>query len=148
MTMLGAVRLREWPATLAALAVMTVVEIGLRTTTLPRLSRWMGVPLAVNGTAGNPAPGARLVLSHRTRVRLRAARKVARHWPFGDTCLRRALVSGQRLRRLGPELHVGVALVDGAVAAHAWLEIDGFSLDPTSKSFAPLHGVPPGGADE
>lgn len=139
MTISG-VPIREFPAVVVALGVLVVVEIGLRTTTLPRLARVLGVPLGADtDTAPVESPPGRLVLTHRDRVRLRATRRATRRWPFGDTCLRRALVSGRLLRPRRPTLHLGVALVDGDVAAHAWLVMDGHSLDPAgSASFVRL----------
>jgi hypothetical protein len=56
--------------------------------------------------------------------------RTMRHWPFDATCLRRSLVAGQRLRKLHPELNIGVALSAGDVIAHAWLTIGATSLDP------------------
>ena len=122
---------REWPGVLVALGVAIGVEVGLRTMTLPRLARIVGAPLHTEGgemplmDASKPP-----ALSPRARRQVRATRRVMRHWPFGDTCLRQALVSGQRLRRLDPTLWVGVAKLDGQIKAHAWLEIDGGCLDP------------------
>lgn len=120
----------ELPASLAALVVAVVVELGLRTTTLPRLAKLLGTPLALEGTpiARQGAPSTSLP-SAATR-QIRATRRVLRHWPFGDTCLRQALISGQRLRRLSPSLHVGVARIEGEIRAHAWLVIDGAIVDP------------------
>lgn len=132
-TLARAVPLRELPAVVAAAAVAVAVEIGLHTLKLPRLARLMGTPLADDG--GVPA---RVVDSFpmppRLVVRLRAVRRVMRHWPFGDTCLRLALVSGQRIRRLRPLLRVGVAKDADGVRAHAWLEVDGVSLDPEAPN--------------
>jgi hypothetical protein len=56
--------------------------------------------------------------------------RMLRSWPFGDTCLRQALVGGQRLRRLNPLLYVGVAKLDGEIRAHAWLVVSGVVVDP------------------
>lgn len=122
---------RAWIDVVMAAAIAVVVEIGLRTTKLPRLARALGTPLGdsrttptvVTATGGSFFPP-------RARSQVRATRRVMRHWPFGDTCLRQALVAGQRLRRLEPTLQVGVAKIDGEVRAHAWLEIDGVILDP------------------
>jgi hypothetical protein len=58
-------------------------------------------------------------------------------WPFGDTCLRRCLVLGQRLRHLDPVLRIGVAVGgDGSWSAHSWLEIGGRSLDVEAEKYA------------
>lgn len=144
---MGALRLvrtipvREWPDVVAAAGVALVVEIGLRTVGLPRLSRWMGAPLQLDGAPDAPDfmfPS----LEPWAKRRLSAVRRVLRHWPFGDTCLRLALVSGRRLRKLGPMLRVGVTKQDGELKAHAWLEIDGVSLDPAAPQlFAVLAPV-------
>lgn len=134
---------RDWPAYAAAATVAAVVEIGLRTTTLPQLTRRLGVRLATDDhpAIAMPASPERLALPTRALRQLRVSVKVVRHWPFGDTCLRRALVAGRRLRHLDPVLQVGVAKVDGTVQAHAWLEIDGVSLDPGSSDFNTVTAV-------
>lgn len=140
--------LPELPATFAALVVACVAEVGLRVTTLPRLARFLGTPLAVAGDPEPPStrsgPGAaRLPLNARQQVR--ATRRVLRHWPFGDTCLRQALISGNRLRHLEPTLHVGVAKIDGEVRAHAWLMIGGGILDPLAAATSYQDLTPPNG---
>jgi hypothetical protein len=130
------VPIREWPALLAALGVASAVEIGLRTMPLPTLARRLGVPLALEGQeAPEPVelgrtPGGRPALPDDVLLRLNAAARVMRHWPFGDTCLRSALVSGRRMRELRPALRVGVTKDAGTIKAHAWLEVSGMSLDP------------------
>ncbi|WP_129668325.1 lasso peptide biosynthesis B2 protein [Phytoactinopolyspora endophytica] len=134
LTLARRVPAREIPAVLAAATVALVVEVGLRVTTLPRLARLLGAPLRLEGEAGTSPGKTPILLAPSSMRRLRAARRVMRHWPFGDTCLRVALVSGQRLRRLNPELRVGVARVDGNIQAHAWLEIGGTSLDPAGSA--------------
>lgn len=134
----------QWPAVLLAAAVATGVELGLRTMTLPRLARLLGTPLdteeAATTTHSGPPPG----LSVGERRKVRAVRRVMRHWPFGDTCLRQALVCGQRLRRLHPTLHLGVAKIDGQIRAHAWLVIDGAVLDllASAASYSQLQAIP------
>lgn len=142
-SLLRAVALREWPAVLAAVVVALGVEVGLRTLTLPRLTRLAGLKLgAEEGSAAIPMGAAPPRLAPRAWRQLRATQRVMRHWPFGDTCLRQALVSGQRLRRLQPTLLVGVARVDGTLRAHAWLEIQGVSLDPAGAAvYEPLEPI-------
>lgn len=127
--MVRAVPLGEWPHILSAAIVAAGVEVGVRALPLPRLAKLLGVRL---DSEGSPAVGDRPCAqpSTRARRRLQATYRVLRHWPFGGTCLRQALVLGQRLRRLDPVLHVGVAKVEGDVRAHAWLEIDGAVVDP------------------
>jgi Transglutaminase-like superfamily len=139
--LVAAVPLREWPATVAVLVVAAGVEVALRVATLPSTARLVRISLALD-----QAPAAdtdeRVPLPAWARQRLRAVHRVMRHWPFGDTCLRQALVGGQRLHRLSPCLRVGVKKEAGAVKAHAWLEIGGVSLDPTAPSaFSSLASV-------
>lgn len=132
-----AVPLRDWPAICAAVAVAVIVEIGLRTTTLPRLAARLGIHL-VPEHEDAPMPSmtqAEPDLTPRARRQFRSSLRVIRHWPFGDTCLRRTLVSGQRLRRYEPALQIGVARIDGSLRIHAWLEIQGKSLDPGSDMY-------------
>ncbi|NED99597.1 lasso peptide biosynthesis B2 protein [Phytoactinopolyspora halotolerans] len=141
------VPVREIPAVLAAAGAAVFVEVGLRVTTLPRLARLVGTPLRLDTDAAIAEPAsataAGLRLPPAAIRRLRAVRRVMRHWPFGDTCLRRALVSGQLLRGSHPELRVGVAKIDGKIQAHAWLEIGGTSLDPGgAAAHLPLESVP------
>lgn len=135
--------------TVAALGVTVLVEIGLRTLSLPRLAALVGAPIAWEDPgeqAGGETATSRVILSRDARLRVRAARRVLRRWPFGDTCLRQALVIGQRLRRLHPQLHVGVAKLDGEVRAHAWLVIEGSILDTfhAASSYLTLTSIPTG----
>lgn len=104
--------------------VAIVVEVGLRLSTLPRLTHLLGIRLAHDcesdqkPDSGNP-PGLPVTW---IRPRALAVNRVFRHWPFEGTCLRRALVLGHRIRRLDPALLIGVRHDDsGAVAAHAVL---------------------------
>jgi Transglutaminase-like superfamily len=141
------VRLSEVPSLFAALVLAAVVEVGLRTTTLTRLARALGTPLAVDGFEPY-ADGSGELLPAWGVARMNSTRRVLRHWPFGDTCLRQALVCGWLLRRLQPELQLGVARVDGAVRAHAWLVVSGRVVDPRRavSSYQPLTAVRTGAA--
>jgi hypothetical protein len=136
---------RDWPAVALTVVTALAVEVGLRTLRLPVLARMAGAPLADNEPDGphvaELAPG---TLSPRLRRRLWLCVEVMRHWPFDEKCLRRSLVCGWRIRHLGPRLMIGVAMVDGEVQAHAWLTVNGQSLDPWgSAAFAPLHPLRP-----
>lgn len=119
-----------------AVGLLVVVEAGLRRTTLPATCRRLRVRLDLDGGAvpGSDAP----TLPHWARPRVRAARLVTARWPAGDTCLRRCLVLGHRLRRLDPVLRIGVRRVDGVFEAHSWLEIGGRPLDVDALGFATL----------
>ena len=112
------------------------VEIGVRTTPLPRLARTLGVTLS-NGHAPLTPPS---VLPRWVEPRLDAVARVLQRWPvpYEAACLRRALVTGQRLRKLDPELVIGVRRVDGRLQAHAWLSVCGGGLDPSAGSFSAL----------
>ena len=111
--------------TAAAFAMAVVVEVGLRSLDLPRLSRLLGVPL--DTAPAREAHADDLV--------------VVPHWAFGDSCLRVALVGGFLVRDLAPILRIGVARHHGEVKAHAWLEIGGRSLDPGSVDFLPVERI-------
>lgn len=132
----AALRGPEAYQTLVALGLALVVEVGVRVVPLPRLAMWLGVPLHTEGAS---SPLAEVALAPWAVLRLRAVSRVMRRWPFGDTCLRRCLVAGHRIRALHPCLRIGVSNGEGAFLAHAWLEVGGTSLDPRSASFAPLH---------
>jgi Transglutaminase-like superfamily len=125
------------PALPAAIVVAVGVELGLRTLSLPRLVRWLGIGLDLtSGAVGDSVPA---VLPGSMRRHLDAVEVVMRRWPFGDTCLRRCLVLGHRLRGLQPVLRIGVRRgPDGRLGAHAWLEIGGRTLDPGSVDFGVL----------
>jgi hypothetical protein len=118
---------------LAAAALAVLVELVIRSVPLPKLARWLGVSLAAQ--AAEPVqPG--LSLERRDVRRVKAVTLVYRYWPVHGDCLRRALVAGHRLRRLHPTIRLGVQRdANGAIAAHAWLEIDGHSWDPTAASY-------------
>jgi hypothetical protein len=136
----------QLPGLLAAFGVAVFVEIGLRVTTLSRLARILRVPLATGQQASATAPqpgGNPAALPAWARRRIRATRWMLHRWPFGDTCLRQALVSGQRVRELNPLLHVGVTKLDGEVRAHAWLVVSGVVVDPMRAASSYLSLVAP-----
>jgi hypothetical protein len=142
------VRPAEVPWLCAALLLAVVVEVGLRTTRLPTLARALGTPLAVDGFDAYAEPADGAGLPSWAVARIEAAWRVLRHWPFGDTCLRQALVCGRLLRRLRPALQLGVAKVDGEVRAHAWLVVSGAVVDPRRavSSYQPLAAARTGAA--
>lgn len=128
--------------TAAAFMLALVVEAGLRPLRLPRLSRLLGVPLDTSPRR-EVQVAEPVIIPRWARRRLAATRRALRYWPFGDSCLRVALVGGCLVRRLDPVLRIGVAKHEGEVKAHAWLEIGGLSLDPGSVDFAPVESVQP-----
>jgi Transglutaminase-like superfamily len=143
---------RDWGAILVTVAAGIVVEIGIRTMRLPTLARWLGAPLAdpsaatapPTRTSGPSGPAGAALLPPWARHRLQICVRLLRWWPFDEKCLRLSLVCGWRIRRLRPGLVVGVALLDGQVKAHAWLTVDGVSLDPSGAAdYAALEPIRP-----
>jgi hypothetical protein len=121
--------------------VALTVELGLTRVdagrmTLERLCAKLGIRLDLqspDGAGGEPA-----VLPTPALHAVEAVDAVMRRWRGRDTCLRRCLVLGQRLRRLRPVLRIGARRDGAALVAHAWLEIDGRSLDADSGNYAVL----------
>lgn len=127
--------LSRWPGLVRTAVLVVAIELGLRTVRLPRMARWFGVPLA-DATAVPPSSGpaaetadVALDLSSRERVRVQDARRILSVPGVDGTCLRQALVVGHALRRRSPRLVLGVAKRDGTVAAHAWVEVQGWTVD-------------------
>jgi hypothetical protein len=121
-----------------ALFLAVVIEVGLRTVRLPRLARMLGVPLQVGDSA--VAGSAPITLPPWARNRLQGAARVLRRSPY-DTCLRQSLIAGQRLRRLNPSLRLGVRRDGNEILAHAWIEIDGVSLDVSADDYKVLRST-------
>lgn len=125
---------------LAALGPMVTIEALLRTTDLPTTCRRLGITCDLAGA--DPPATEVAVLPRRTRRVVLACGIVVAHWPAGDTCLRRCLLTGHRLRRLHPVLRIGVRRDrDGRFSAHSWLEIGGRTLDGAAREFGPLGSV-------
>jgi hypothetical protein len=119
---------------------LAVVETGLRRRALPATCRRLGIVWDLD--SASPAATERAVLPRRVRTAVLACCVVVARWPAGDTCLRRCLLIGHRLRGLDPVLRIGVRRdADGDFAAHSWLEIGGRTLDPTSADYAPLRAA-------
>lgn len=124
---------------LRALWPMLLIELSLRTTDLPGTCRRLRV--ACDLESGSPPAAEVAVLPRNARAAVIAAYVVASRWPAGDTCLRRCLLLGHRLRRLAPVLRIGVRRgPDGAFSAHSWLEVLGGTLDATASEYAVLGG--------
>jgi hypothetical protein len=93
--------------------------------------------------AGRPADAP---ARHRAARYAWAIALAARHHVVRARCLHRALVLHRWLRREGlpSELRIGVRKVDGALLAHAWVELDGEAVgdQPAAvAAFAPLTGL-------
>lgn len=122
-----------------ALVSFARVEWGLRRGTLPQLCDRLGVRLESGPTGSVPVQPAWPATVPRWQVVqvVTLVGRLTRRWPFGDTCLRRCLVTGHLLARIGTPVTVviGVRRVDGVVQAHSWLEIGGMSLDASSAEW-------------
>lgn len=119
--------MRETAASLGRTAVSALLVEGLiRFAPLPRTCRLLGVRLGppAKDTASHALPG----LDARVSSVATDVARVYTSLPFPDTCLRRALTAGFRLRHLEPRLVLGVQK-GAAFRAHAWLEVGGQVLD-------------------
>jgi len=138
-TLVGRARQLLDPQFAVAAVVALVVEIGLSISTVPRVTRLLGIRNV--GDLEVMSAGAAVDVDW-IRRRSTQVHRVFRRWPFGNTCLRRALVLGQRIRRLDPLLVIGVRHDEaGRLLAHAWLVVGGTALDPMAAHYAPLRDV-------
>lgn len=120
---------------LQAMYFLAVIERGLRGP-LPALCNRLGLRLGVNVGSVSAGDIEWAAWMNVRRTCGRAAR-IVRYWPFGDTCLRRALLVAAFHRDLNPSVVLGVRRGDDAtVLAHAWVEVAGLSLDPASTTYA------------
>lgn len=146
---------RRWAFLARVALTAAVIELAVRVLPLPTVARAAGVPLAAGhsrGTApaalaapdGDAAPDAApdadgwARLTDRDRARGELALRAVEHRPFRATCLRRSLLLGHLLRHHHPALRLGVKKTDGVVSAHAWVEVDGVSLDPDAAAYRTL----------
>jgi hypothetical protein len=115
------------------LVVALRVELALRRRGLDEVCSAVGVRLDLTPDASTTAPRP---LPASTRASFAAVQRVLARWPWGDTCLRRCLVLGQRLRRLDPAMRIGVRMTpDGDLAVHSWLHVHGRDLDTGTADF-------------
>lgn len=124
----------ELTTSLYAALVLAVVEATIRWVPLPTLSRMLRCPVDLSPSAGGAAITSSHELGRRARRELRCTQRVADVWPLSHgPCLRRSLVGGHLLRRLGTRVRLGTYDDGGSLAAHAWLEIDGRPLEDVSN---------------
>lgn len=109
-------------AVLEVTGLLCVVELGLRTTNLRRLTWFARTPLA-DFDGPLPPRGDISRLRPGEQRRLWAIDWVDGRWLAPLTCLRRALVSGFVLRRRQPMLRLGIT--GAGSTAHAWIEAEG-----------------------
>ena len=123
--------------TVRAIVLFVRVELGLRTTDLPTLAARLG--LVIGDAQPVAAPATPAVSGRSAREALAVVTRVSRHWPPGDTCLRRCLVLGALLAPARPVLTLGVQRADdGSIGAHSWLVIGGASIDPMAERYTIL----------
>jgi Transglutaminase-like superfamily len=116
------------------LLLAPVVELGLRLAGLTRTANVLGVRLLLDRPVDGTAPTSRdIPLSAYERRRLRVAWRVLAVGPFDGSCLRRALIGAWILRSRDHAVRIGVRKTPDGIRAHAWLEIDGVSLDPDAS---------------
>lgn len=121
---------RRWADMIVAAFTAARAERAIRRDGVSGAARVGGLAVAMDGAAAPVARPFEAGLSDRELEQLDTAWRVLRWGPFDGTCLRRAVVGGYFLRRRHPLLRIGVNKVDGKVAAHAWVEVCGFGLDP------------------
>ena len=128
----------------AAVWAATRVEWGLRRRSLPETAASLGLAFdpMVTHDAKPAAEREPLDLPDWAWRRAHIGWLTVKHWPFGDTCLRRALVMGNRLKPFDPQLVVGVRVSDGStpVDAHAWVRIGDTDLDPLARDYLVFGG--------
>lgn len=130
---------RRWALLVRVAATAAVVEPAVRLLPLRTAARLAGARLELDQAVAERDAWPELTPAERERCAL--ALRVLGRRPFRATCLRRSLVLASLLRRHRPALRVGVAKSGGAVAAHAWLEIDGATLDPEAAQYRGLAPV-------
>lgn len=129
-------------ALLAACAWLPLFWIGLRALGLARFQALLARTAVARGC--EPPPADIRALGALTDL-------AARRSPFPATCLTRSLLLQWMLRRRGvaAELRIGVRLAQGALDAHAWVEVAGEPVndDPDiAGRFAPFSSLAAGGA--
>lgn len=121
--------------------VALAAEAGLRVSKPTRLARRFG--LTVGRDAAPPAPKRLPPLSPSEARALRAATMIFGSVMSERACLRYSLVAGHVLRRRRPVLRLAATRRDGAVHAHAWIEVDGVRIDwADASTFTPMRGTP------
>jgi hypothetical protein len=117
--------------------LLVAVELGIRFMPLPRLCRLLGVTLDLTAPVGPPQLEP---LPWWCRPRLAAIERLLRHWPWDATCLRRSLLQADALRSLRPVMRLGIRAGSKPIVAHAWLEVDGHSLERDVSDLLILQG--------
>jgi hypothetical protein len=109
---------------LSVLGLLVLAEGAVRCLPTQLAARLFGVSFGAQREERSPA-GPMTELESEVVVAARRVDRVVSVVHPKDGCLRRSLVLGHRLRERSPQLVIGVAKEDGALSAHAWLEIEG-----------------------
>jgi hypothetical protein len=106
---------------LGAVAALPVIRVGLRLMGLPRIHAMLQLP---------PGADRRQVPLDDVKALAGVVDIASRHTLGTSTCLTRSLLLIWLLRRRGvqSELRIGVRL-QGGMAAHAWVELDGIPVN-------------------
>lgn len=108
--------------------IAVVVEGLLRCTSLPRTCQLLGLTLSDPTDSPTTSPARPAPSPHDVEFVQLLVTRVYSFVPRWDTCLRRALTAGFRLRRFQPQLVLGVKR-HPSLQAHAWLSLGGVPLD-------------------
>lgn len=117
-----------------AAVLAPMVELLLRTIAIQRTANLLRIRVRLEGGPGVPdSSHAELRLTDRERRALAIAWRVLDIGPFNSTCLRRSIIGACLMRRRDHAVRIGVLRTADGFKAHAWLEIDGVSLDPDAS---------------
>ena len=125
-------------AVVRAFPIALAVEIGLRLLSLPALARLLGVRLGTRRTDQASEVRGSAEMDEAESQSARAVELIFRNWPLGGSCLRKSLVLARVLRKRNPLIRIGVARGEEGLTAHAWVEVEGASIDSASGGFSPL----------
>lgn len=124
---------RSIATTVRVAALMAVVEVLVRRTSLPRVASLLRVRLDLHPSTSTIEPLDLSELSAVARRQVTCTNRVADAWPFSDgPCLRRTLVAGRLLRSEDPAIRIGLRDASAGLTAHAWLELGGRPLEDIS----------------
>ena len=137
---------QEWRWLLASAILLPLVDLSIRCFGWNRTVRHFGW---LCGASAYPGSASRLNRGSIPADAARIVRIAARYGPFRATCLPQATVLWTLLRRNGlhPDIKIGVRKAGQAVVAHAWVDVDGCSLDDSGEiTYVPMR-TPRAGVD-
>ena len=123
--------------TLVAFALaLPLIDVGIRTFGFKRTQK--GLSWLTRKAALRPCSGDDLASANRLAE---LADIAGTHGIYRNTCLRQAVLVQHRLRQRGlpAQLRIGARKnTDGALEAHAWVELDGVALGQQDSGYAPF----------